>query len=95
MMFFLIIAWANPSGPDVGPSYAGSFIYDKFTNALYSMTGVTHRASNGPGIEANQASYLDWQERATYRAPNVDEACNALTFTSYEGKNAAVVVGST
>ena len=95
---------AYQSGPDVGPTYAGGMVYDAFTNGIY-VTGSTYGSFSGPGIAAKKKSScffgimalpkLIWQERETYGEENAHEACNALSLTSYEGKSAAIVVGST
>jgi hypothetical protein len=98
---------ALQTGPDVGPSYAGGMVYDKFSNALF-VTGATY----GWGLDSATSTMkagttsscfygavilptLQWKNRETFGTSQVTEACNAVSMTSYAGKSAAIVVGST
>lgn len=95
---------ALQTGPDVGPTYAGGMFYDAFTNAIY-VTGATFGAFHGPGVQASDYSMcifgvvalpqLEWREKKIYGNENVDQACNAISVTSIDGKASAVIVGST
>ena len=95
---------ALQTGPDVGPSYAGGMVYDRFANTIY-VTGATYGSFSGPGIEATPASScffgsinlprLQWRERETYGNRDVAEACSTLAMTKLGVTDHAIVVGST
>jgi len=96
---------AIQTGPDVGPTYAGGMYYDAFSNSIY-VTGATYGnfggSTNGQASNTSSCIFgaltlpkLEWMDMEIYGTANAPEACSAVSMTSYQDNNAAIVIGST